>query len=105
MQVLTCKRCGLPWCYYGVGRAVRCGKCKTPYWDRERKEANRLDSGSAVVQANSRAKGTRRIAGGIRRPYETVEGSPSYDRARPAHAAGCPSCGGMNGLHQKGCKA
>lgn len=53
------------------------------------RKPNGLDSGSAVVQANSRAKGTRRIAGGIRRPYETVEGSPSYDRARPAHAAGC----------------
>jgi hypothetical protein len=23
----------------------------------------------------------------------------------PARSSGCPECGGLNGLHQKGCKA
>lgn len=36
MEILICKRCGEVWCYRGTGRALRCGKCKSPYWDRER---------------------------------------------------------------------
>lgn len=39
MEIKTCKRCGEPWCFHGTGRPIRCGKCKTPYWDREAKVA------------------------------------------------------------------
>lgn len=35
MRIEHCKRCDGDWCYRGVGRALRCGKCKSPYWDRE----------------------------------------------------------------------
>ena len=38
MEIRHCKRCGGDWCYHGVGRPLRCGKCKSPYWDRPRKE-------------------------------------------------------------------
>lgn len=41
MEIKHCKRCGQPWCYRGEGRPLRCGKCKSPYWDRPRKEFRR----------------------------------------------------------------
>ena len=34
MDINHCLRCGRDWCYRGEGRALRCGKCKSPYWDR-----------------------------------------------------------------------
>ena len=40
MEIKVCVRCGKEWCYRGIGRPVRCGKCKSPYWDKERKYGN-----------------------------------------------------------------
>ncbi len=31
-----CKRCGHDWTPRKEGRPIRCGKCKSPYWDQER---------------------------------------------------------------------
>ena len=36
MEIKHCERCGGDWCYRGTGRPLRCGKCKSPYWDRPR---------------------------------------------------------------------
>ncbi len=36
MEIKNCKRCGKSWCYRGSGRPLRCGKCKSPYWDKEK---------------------------------------------------------------------
>jgi hypothetical protein len=55
MEIKTCKRCGEPWCFHGTGRPIRCGKCKSPYWDRERV------NGEAV-------RGVPRSTGGTSRP-------------------------------------
>lgn len=38
MELKTCKRCGEVWCFHGSGRPLRCGKCKSPYWDRARRD-------------------------------------------------------------------
>ena len=38
MELKTCKRCGEVWFFHGSGRPLRCGKCKSPYWDRERRD-------------------------------------------------------------------
>ena len=38
MEIKHCLRCGEPWCYRGEGRPLRCGKCKSPYWDRPRRK-------------------------------------------------------------------
>ena len=35
MEIKHCKRCNRDWCFRGTGRPLRCGKCKTPYWDVE----------------------------------------------------------------------
>lgn len=35
MEILRCRRCQQNWCYHGHGRAYRCGRCGTPYWDRD----------------------------------------------------------------------
>lgn len=36
MEIKHCERCGEDWCFRGSGRPVRCGRCKSPYWDRSR---------------------------------------------------------------------
>ena len=33
VEIKHCKRCECDWCFRGAGRPLRCGKCKTPYWD------------------------------------------------------------------------
>ncbi len=45
MEIKWCKRCGESWCFRGDGNPLRCGKCKSPYWDRERVNANRTNQG------------------------------------------------------------
>ena len=40
MEIKVCVRCGKEWCYRGIGRPVRCGKCKSPYWDREKQDGD-----------------------------------------------------------------
>lgn len=35
MEIKHCCRCGKDWCFRGDGRPLRCGKCKSPYWDRQ----------------------------------------------------------------------
>src|ERR1017187_7028487 len=35
-KIFACLACKREWCYRGVGRPKRCGKCKSPYWDKER---------------------------------------------------------------------
>lgn len=65
MELKTCKRCGEMWCFHGTGKPIRCGKCKSPYWDRERRDAEG-DEGSG-------RQGTRRAGiPGI----EVVRGQP-----------------------------
>jgi DNA-directed RNA polymerase subunit RPC12/RpoP len=36
MTIYSCKRCGRDWCFRGTGKPLRCGECKSPYWDKER---------------------------------------------------------------------
>lgn len=36
MEILHCQRCDKDWCFRG-GPVVRCGNCKSPYWDRKPK--------------------------------------------------------------------
>src|SRR4029077_508597 len=36
LPVLTCIRCGHAWHTKTNRRPIRCAKCKSPYWDRER---------------------------------------------------------------------
>jgi len=38
MEIKHCKRCNEDWCFRGTGRPIRCGKCKSPYWDKDRKQ-------------------------------------------------------------------
>lgn len=42
VQINQCLRCENPWTYYGTGRALRCGKCGSPYWDREKVDGRRV---------------------------------------------------------------
>ena len=42
MEIKECLRCGEPWCFRGTGRPLRCGKCKSPYWDRRRRGEQKI---------------------------------------------------------------
>ena len=44
MRINHCLRCENDWCFRGTGRATRCGKCKSPYWDREDGHDAKIDS-------------------------------------------------------------
>ena len=64
MEIKNCKRCGEPWCFHGTGRPIRCGKCKSPYWDRERVNESGQDSqgrvgGSRVPETSKRTAQVR----------------------------------------------
>lgn len=72
---MKCERCGHEW-EARVEKPVRCPKCISPFWDRKR---------------------TRRI--GLIGVPSAVSGI-----TKGAIAKQCPGWGGMNGLHQKGCK-
>lgn len=62
---------------------VQCPKCRSPYWAKERIVGK-------VIRLDPEEYAKLRKAANIR---------PAR-KLKP-----CPSCGGLNGLHQKGCKA
>lgn len=37
VEVKHCKQCDRDWNYRGGPEPIRCGKCKSPYWDRDRR--------------------------------------------------------------------
>lgn len=95
MTINHCRRCGREWCFTGAGRALRCGKCKSPYWDRERQNGGDTDQRR---EGAPRGKATRSAAEEVRaQPGAETHRSPSGKRqgpqgsspGRPAHAAGC----------------
>lgn len=119
MEIKHCKRCGEDWCYRGTGRPIRCGVCKSPYWDRDR----RIDSDEALWSkaGGSDAKvESRRGKGGKGRGQGAKEDGPAIGEAdhreagrvepretadaAPSGRLSCPACGGMYGVHQKWCK-
>ena len=67
MEIKNCKRCGEPWCFHGTGRPIRCGKCKSPYWDRERQDAVECRKPSGV---------DRRVPGTVPNDVLPVESVP-----------------------------
>jgi hypothetical protein len=71
MEIKYCNACGEQWCFRGTGRPLRCGKCKSPYWDREKVAAIGLKnegggekSVAAKSRAGSRSKGRTPVDGG-----------------------------------------
>jgi len=38
IKILKCKRCGHEWASKRENRPIICPKCKSPYWDRKRRE-------------------------------------------------------------------
>jgi predicted Zn-ribbon and HTH transcriptional regulator len=114
MAIYDCKRCGSEWCYRGTGRALRCGRCKSPYWDRVRGKAVgdevRPDTRGDAIGEEVR-DGGRVVAGG-KRPQgiygdhrKAVRGVAAVEPGPDAGAGGdaktvkrsviyCPWCGG-----------
>ena len=124
MKILKCCRCGQEWASRSES-PYRCGKCKSPYWDRPRENANVEDrSGKAgssevrghghqAVKAVRRAKQAVRV-GGLR-SSEKVQHGPdagssgdekAVDAADvfQARPSSCPECHALNGNHFRGCK-
>lgn len=86
---------------------VQCPRCKRVDWKEPSKgrKPHGLDSGSEVVPRRNKDETAIRTRGRDIRAVDSVRYSDVHDNVRPAHAVGCTSCGGLNGLHQKGCKA
>ena len=153
MEIKHCKRCNRDWCFRGTGRPLRCGKCKTPYWDLEAVDAGIRDGDGGVGERGSEGnvpRNSKRARTGVAaderdgvqapnpRPVHRGEGlvavpsRPAVNRGavaqmgerpvtdsqehfeRNREVAGsiparstksCSVCGGMNGMHQRGCKA
>jgi hypothetical protein len=92
---LRCLRCRVSWMPRIEGRPKWCPSCHSPYWDKERVRGVAVKS-VAVVQV-SRSSGV----------VESKKPEPiiiQEEEKRPARSSGCSECGGLNGLHQKGCK-
>lgn len=111
MEIKWCKRCGKDWCFRGEGRPLRCGKCKSPYWDQEKINEgngensvrvlfNRIEPSTRSDLGDGRQNNSEVAIGG-----ESVRGSDnSWDKKgisegrvtahyiKPEHAANC-KCG------------
>jgi len=46
MEIKYCLRCKRNWCFRGTGRPTCCGKCKSPYWDKEKRDGDKTGSGN-----------------------------------------------------------
>jgi hypothetical protein len=51
MKIEHCRRCNKDWCFRGTGRPLRCGHCKSPYWDREKCLRTRVPLVEEVTRA------------------------------------------------------
>lgn len=64
-EVFKCLRCGWEW-GTRYGKPKRCSKCRTPYWDTERKNgAVQADAGSERVENVPRRRGVRVVERGV----------------------------------------
>ena len=106
MEIKNCKRCGEPWCFHGTGRPIRCGKCKSPYWDRERiNEMSKVPSktGSVGVGPGHVPESPLHMDEPERIAREGVSGGEGVLATRiRGGLKSCPGCGSMSG-HQKWC--
>lgn len=114
MEIKHCVRCEKDWTYRGTGRPIRCGQCRSPYWDRERTHGTvqakavrvrqgRLPDGLGRAAGNSGHSDALGVPPAEAVPVPAVSSVARRARSQDVRPA-CPSCGGMNGLHQKGCK-
>lgn len=62
MEIKHCLRCGHDWCFRGIGLPVRCGWCKSPYWNQPKKKeshASLEDRGSQKGSVAVRRSGDK----------------------------------------------
>jgi len=96
VEIKHCKRCGCDWCFRGTGRPLRCGKCKTPYWDvevgdgrvGERGAKRNVSRGRKGTGAGVAADERDGIQVAVSLPVRGVERSRVV-QSLPSHAAGC----------------
>jgi predicted Zn-ribbon and HTH transcriptional regulator len=55
-RVYGCKRCGWKFVTRRAGKPVRCGRCKSPYWDRERMRPVAVSDKAPVLNERSRTR-------------------------------------------------
>ena len=89
--MVHCNQCGWEW-EARVPDPSTCPKCKRYDW-REPKKGD----GYAKIAG-------KRPPGQNRRPAGAVSGKPDGVEGGQVATGGCKSCGGLNGVHQKGCK-
>lgn len=100
MRLHVCLRCGKEWCYRGTGVPRRCGQCGSPYWDKERRNAEvhvategstKGGPGDTPVQEADAEENHVHAVG-------EFEGPPDFSQDV------CPECKRDGGLHHKRCR-
>ena len=101
MEIKHCAACGRDWCFRGTGRPLRCGKCKSPYWDK--------GSVDAVTGAAEKPKAARKV--GVKAGPRVSQVQAHVDGPQGAQVGvgvvgskACPECHYLNGCHAKNCK-
>lgn len=99
---LQCKRCKISWLPRIEGRPKWCPSCHSPYWDKDRVRVVMVAGGNVeLARLVSRVAGSGVVVAESKKPEPTI----IVEEEHPARSSGCPECGGLNGVHQKGCKA
>src|SRR5665213_3251433 len=97
MEIKRCLRCGEDWCYRGSGRPVRCGKCKSPYWDKGKNAGDiHKQLRSAGIAVSSRNEDGRElpVRSGPGQPTSRVAENPEWGNAGNNLSRTCKSCEG-----------
>lgn len=88
MKIEHCLRCEGSWCFRGMGRALRCGVCGSPYWDQERKKGGVSSDGRAPREPDGEIlRASSEVAGSTPVPRSKI--SVGAEVANGAGLAGC----------------
>ena len=96
VEIKHCKACGKEWCFRGSGRALRCGKCKSPYWDQPKKGLKNAGIRDGIGKIDSGRGSTHRDVG------DSLQGRSSSGKATSAKGNGASGKG--NAKDEGDCK-
>ena len=91
----TCPHCGAEW-KPRIAEPLKCPRCWLPLRGKNGKAEESQDAGRAATQVQAEAGAEV----GAERGQEK-DGRPERKRSS---AKSCAACGGLNGMHQKGCE-
>lgn len=92
VQINRCKRCNRDWCFRGAGHALRCGKCGSPYWDREARNVGNAGVDRKAEKGVGGGRGTEgSTLSDVREAEKPEKRLPAMHSMRNQLAGGRPS--------------